>query len=75
MGKHFPKVDLPYALDQIRGHQLARTKLPTWTSTEGIVYPPHLNMEQCSSEQTALYKQKYSKTIAAKNFKRKIMQH
>lgn len=57
MGKRFPKVDLPYALDQIRGRQLARTKLPTWANTEGIVYPPHLNMEQCSSEPTALYKQ------------------
>ena len=57
LGKRFPKVDLPYALDQIRGRQLARTKLPAWANTEGIVYPPHLNMEQCSSEQTALYKQ------------------
>ena len=57
LGKHFPKVDLPYALDQIRGRQLARTKLPAWANTDGIVYPPHLNMEQCSSEQTALYKQ------------------
>lgn len=37
MGKRFPKVDLPYALDQIRGRQLARTKLPTWANTEGIV--------------------------------------
>lgn len=66
MGKHFPKVDLPYALDQIRGHQLARTKLPTWTSTEGIVYPPHLNMEQCSSEQTALYKQNIVRRLLQK---------
>ncbi|MBR6495271.1 MAG: hypothetical protein IKT22_08460, partial [Prevotella sp.] len=51
-----PDVDLPMALDQIRGRQTARQKLPSWAATEGIVYPPHLSMEQCSSEQTAQYK-------------------
>ena len=50
-------VDLPMALQQIAGRQTARRKLPTWSAVEGIVYPPHLNMEQCSSEQTARYKQ------------------
>lgn len=49
-------VDLPMALQQIAGRQAARRKLPTWAATEGILYPPHLNMEQCSSEQTARYK-------------------
>lgn len=49
-------VDLPWALDQIQGWQTARRKLPTWAGIDGIVYPPHLSMEQCSSEQTALYK-------------------
>ena len=49
-------VDLPFALDQIRGRQIARRKLPTWASIDGILYPPHLSMEQCSSEQTARYK-------------------
>ena len=51
-----PDVDLPVALDQIRGRQTARQKLPSWAATEGIVYPPHISMEQCSSEQTAQYK-------------------
>ncbi len=49
-------VDLPWALDQIQGWQTARRKLPSWAAINGIVYPPHLSMEQCSSEQTALYK-------------------
>ena len=49
-------VDMPFALDQIQGWQTARLKLPTWAATEGIIYPPHLNMEQCSSEETARYK-------------------
>ena len=49
-------VDLPFALDQIAGRQTARRKLPSWAAVDSIVYPPHISMEQCSSEQTALYK-------------------
>ena len=52
----FPDVDMLYALDQIKGWQTARRKLPTWAACDGIVYPPHLSMEQCSSEPTAQYK-------------------
>ena len=50
-------VDLPMALQQIAGRQTARRKLPAWAEVEDVIYPPHLNMEQCSSEQTARYKQ------------------
>ena len=50
------EVDLQMALQQIAGRQTARRKLPSWASVDGVVYPPHLNMEQCSSEQTARYK-------------------
>ncbi len=50
------KVDLAFALNQIQGWQTARQKLPSWAAADGIVYPPHLNMEQCSSEATARYK-------------------
>jgi hypothetical protein len=49
-------VDMTAALQQIQGRQTARRKLPSWADTEGIVYPPRLNMEQCSSEATARYK-------------------
>lgn len=49
-------IDLPWALDQIQGWQTARRKLPSWAAIEGIIYPPHLSMEQCSSEATARYK-------------------
>ena len=49
-------VDLTLALQQIQGWQTARTKLPSWATQEDILYPPHLNMEQCSSEATARYK-------------------
>jgi precorrin-6B methylase 2 len=55
-GKKNPEVDLAYALDQIAGRQKARIKLPSWAAIDEIVYPPHLSMEQCSSEATARYK-------------------
>lgn len=56
LGSKNPEVNMPFALDQIRGRQMARIKLPRWASLDGIIYPPHISMEQCSSEQTALYK-------------------
>lgn len=52
----FPDVDMPYALDQIQGWQIARRKLPKWAACDGVIFPPHLSMEQCSSEPTAQYK-------------------
>ena len=49
-------VDMPFALCQIAGWQTARQKIPTWAAIDDIVYPKHLSMEQCSSEQTARHK-------------------
>ena len=56
MTDKYPEVDMPWALQQIAGWQMARRKLPSWAAVEGMVYPPHLSMEQCSSEQTAKMK-------------------
>lgn len=47
---------LNYVMNQISGWQKAKEKIPSWCEIEGLVYPPHLSMEQCSSEQTAAYK-------------------
>ena len=58
-------IDLPYALDQIAGRRTAQTKLPMWAATDGIIYPPHISMEQCSSEQTAMYKAKVAQRLIA----------
>lgn len=54
--KRYPAVDMHYAATQIEGWQTAKSKLPEWAATKGIIYPPRLSMEQCSSEATALYK-------------------
>ncbi len=53
---NYPDIDMPFLLNQLTGWLKARTKLPSWAAQEDIIYPPHLSMEQCSSEQTALYK-------------------
>jgi hypothetical protein len=64
-GSKDPEVDVPVALQQIAGLQTARRKLPTWAATEGILFPPHLSLEQCSSEQTALYKRSVCRDLVA----------
>ena len=53
---NYPDIDMPFLLNQLTGWLKAHTKLPSWAAQEDIIYPPHLSMEQCSSEQTALYK-------------------
>ena len=60
----YPDVDMPYVLNQIQGWQTALRKLPSWAACDGVVYPPHLNMEQCSSEPTARYKQQVARRWA-----------
>ena len=54
--KKYPQVDMAMAVVQIAGKQIAEAKVPTWYRTEGLLYPKHLSMEQCSSEATAIYK-------------------
>lgn len=59
--KKFPGVDMNTAIVQIAGRQAAADKIPAWYATEGIVYPRHLSLEQCSSELTARYKASLAK--------------
>lgn len=49
-------VNLREALTQIEGRQVAARKLPACVATDGFLFPPRLNLEQCSSEVTAGYK-------------------
>ena len=41
---------------QLSARRKAKSKLPAWYKTKGIIYPPSTNLEQCSSEATAIYK-------------------
>ncbi len=62
-GKH-DDVDLTAALGQIVAWQTARRKLPSWAATDGLLFPPRLAMEQCSSETTARYKARLAERLA-----------
>ena len=52
----FPGVKPSEIAQQLAGLQKVQKKLPAWFESQGIYYPPVLNLEQCSSEQTAMYK-------------------
>ncbi|MBR1733116.1 MAG: SAM-dependent methyltransferase [Alloprevotella sp.] len=49
-------IDVPRVLRQIAGWQRLRSKVPSWAECDGIEYPGHLPLEQCSSEAAARYK-------------------
>ncbi|WP_291153663.1 THUMP-like domain-containing protein [Flavobacterium sp. UBA7680] len=52
----FPEVEWILILNQIEAKSKAKDKLPTWFSTENIIYPSKISVEQTSSEKTAAYK-------------------
>lgn len=54
--KKYPDIDMPTAIIQIAGRQVASEKIRSWWEIEEIWYPKHLSLEQCSSEITARYK-------------------
>ena len=53
--------DVPGAILQIEARRKIRHKLPAWASRMELVFPSILSTEQCSSEQTARYKQQLAK--------------
>ena len=55
--------DFRFALQQIEGRQRTRDKLPTFAAIDGWLYPPCLNLEQCSSERTARFKASLLSTL------------
>lgn len=55
-GSPFKNVSIQDIAQQIFGKQKAKNKLPSWYKTPKVIYPPKLNLEQCSSELTAEYK-------------------
>jgi len=53
----FPEVSMQEIVQQIKGRRVAEKKFPFFLK-EVIVFPPGLNMEQSSSQTTAIYKAK-----------------
>ena len=55
--KHnFKTIEYNQIINQIVAKQKAKDKLPTWFTTEHIIYPPKVSIEQTSSEKAAKYK-------------------
>lgn len=59
----FPGIDIRFAIDQIIARRQIQHKLPFWYEQDELIYPSRLSTEQCSSEQTALYKQQDRKSV------------
>lgn len=38
--RRYPSVDMPAAITQISGWQIAKEKIPAWAENEHILYPP-----------------------------------
>jgi len=69
LASHPKDIDIQYALTQISGWQAAKSKLPLWTDTDGIIYPRHLSLEQCTSQYIAQYKASVVEKLIGKDFK------
>ena len=69
LSTHPVGVDMQYALTQISGRQAAHTKIPLWANTDGIVYPKHLSMEQCTSQYIAQYKASQVENLLSPGFR------
>jgi len=54
----YPEIDVPFVVEQITARRQVRDKLPSWYENTKLIFPAKIAAEQCSSEQTALYKQR-----------------
>ena len=52
----WPSIPVDLAVNTIEARKKFRTKLPSWYRNPDLIYPSRLSAEQCSSEETALYK-------------------
>ena len=53
----YPDLDIPFLADQIAARRQIKEKLPSWYANLSLIFPSRISAEQCSSEQTAGYKQ------------------
>lgn len=54
----YPDIDMSFAVEQILARRQIKDKLPSWYVNDCLVFPAKIAAEQCSSEQTAMYKQR-----------------
>lgn len=61
----WPDIDVRRAARAIEARRKVRDKIPSWLAHPAIDYPSSLSLEQCSSEETARYKQAFVPVGAA----------
>lgn len=66
--KNIEGIPASFVVDQIVGRRKAKDKLPEFYDTTKIIYPPQLNLEQSSSQQTAAFKAKFLKENLSQSF-------
>ena len=59
----FDKEESAFIVRQIEGWQKLSAKVPRWTESSTLIYPPRLSLEQCSSQVAAEYKAKLVERI------------
>lgn len=52
----YPDLPIPLIISQLTARKKAKVKLPSFYTQKNIIYPPQLSLEQCSSEQAAVFK-------------------
>ena len=55
----WPGIDVRRAARAIEARRKVRDKIPSWLAHPAIDYPSSISLEQCSSEETARYKQAF----------------
>ena len=58
-GDRYPGIDVRKAVATIEARRKIRTKVPAWFQVPSLEYPTGLSIEQCSSQATASYKQRF----------------
>lgn len=56
----FPEVSMQELVQQIKGRKVAEKKFP-FLNNDDVIFPPNLNLEQASSQDTAEYKTQFFK--------------
>ncbi|MDR3266137.1 MAG: SAM-dependent methyltransferase, partial [Tannerella sp.] len=54
----YKNIDVKFVAEQISARKIIKDKLTSWHENGDLIFPSALSAEQCSSELTALYKQR-----------------
>lgn len=55
----YPDINIPICVNCIIARRKLKIKVPQWLNYPSLLFPTTLSLEQCSSESTALYKQRF----------------